>query len=519
MTYTLTNNDLGKTLKVELVADITDSAFTGSVAETIDIPAVIPAAPVITASAGSGTVTLSWSTPFDGGSPLTGYKLYYKSGSNAYGTAIEIAANAVSYDVTALSNGTAYTFKLEAISSVGSAESTEVTATPAEQSSGGSSSGGGAATTGITVPVSIGKSSIEATATVKDGTATISMTKEQIKKIASGTELIGTIQIDLSGLKVDAAVIPSLLVSAIGATSGSTGLAVALPTGTLTLDRAALASVIGKGDIKLSVEAVDNAMLTDAQRSAIGSQASTALVVDVNIFVNGIQTSTFGDGKITVSVPYTPKAGENTDSLTVWFVRGDGTIEPKNGVYNAATGYVEFTTEHLSQYLIVRFPFTDVAEDTWYYGSVAYAYNNGLFAGSSDTTFSPDTVMTRQMIWMVLARLDGKTPANMDAARAWAIENGISDGSAPTSSITREQMAAILFRYAHYKKYDTTQGGMAVREFADYDSISEYALAPLGWSVNAGLMQGSDNNLMPAGSATRAQVTTILQRFCQNVVK
>lgn len=519
LTYTLTNYDLGKTLKVELVGDITDSAFTGSVAETIDIPAVIPVAPVITASTGSGKVTLSWSAPFDGGSSLTGYKLYYKSGSDAYGTTIEIAANASSYDATGLSNGTAYTFKLEAINAVGVIESAEVTATPAAQSSGGSSSGGAVSTTtGTTVRVSSGKGSVEARATVEDGTATISMTEAQIKEIASAATT-GTIKIDVSGLEVDAVVVPGQVVTAVNDASGSTGLAVVLPSGTVTLDKAALASVAGKGDIKISVETVDNEKLTDIQREVLGTQTETALILDVNVFVNGTQTSTFGDGVITVSVPYTPKSGENTDSITVWFIKDDGTIEPKNGVYNAATGCVEFTTEHLSQYLLVSFPFADVAEDAWYYNSVAYAYNNGLFAGTSDTTYSPDTAMTRQMIWMVLARMDGKTPADMDAARAWAIENGISDGTNPTNSITREQMATILYRYAQYKGYETTQGGMAIREFTDYDSVSEYALPALGWSVNAGLMQGSDNNLMPSGSATRAQVATVLQRFCQNVAK
>ena len=521
LTYTLTNSDLGKTLKVTLIADISDSAYTGTVSQTTDIPAVLPDTPVITASAGSGNVTLSWSAPFDGGSQLTRYKLYYKSGSDAYSAAIEIAADALSYEVTSLSNDTAYTFKLEAINILGTAESAEVTATPAAQSSGGSPSGGGTAspTTGITVRVSTGKGYVEAAVNVKDSTATISMTDTQIKEIASGAEITGTIQIDVSGLKVNAAVVPSTLVSAIGAASGSTGLAVALPGGTVTLDKAALASVVGKGDMKFSVDNVDNSKLTEAQKSALGNQSSTALVVDVNVFVSGTQTSTFGDGRITVSVPYTPKSGENTDSITVWFMKDDGIVEPKNGVYNADTSCVEFTTEHLSQYLIVSFPFADVAEDAWYYGNVAYAYNNGLFAGTSDTTFSPNIAMTRQMIWMVLARMDDKTPADMDAARAWAMENGISDGSNPTNSITREQMAAILYRYAQYKGYDTTQGGMAIREFADYDSISEYALTALGWSVNAGLMQGSDNNLMPAGSATRAQVATILQRFCQNVAK
>ncbi|WP_312612147.1 S-layer homology domain-containing protein [Oscillibacter sp.] len=382
----------------------------------------------------------------------------------------------------------------------------------------GSGGGGGSSSTTVTVPVTGGSGSTSISASVSGGTATVSVSDAQLKEIASGSET-GTLKIDLSGLKADAAVIPAKLVSAANTASGSTGLAVALPGGTVTFDKAALASVIGKGDVKISVETVNNSALSDAQKAVLGNQANTALVVDVNVFVNGTLTSTFGDGRITVSIPYTPKSGENTDSITVWFIKDDGTIEPKNGVYNAATGCVEFTTEHLSQYLIVSFPFADVTEDAWYYGSVAYAYNNGLFAGTGAATFSPETSMTRQMIWMVLARMDGKTPADMDAARAWAIENGISDGTNPTNSITREQMATILYRYAQYKSYDTTQGGMETREFADYDSISEYALPALGWSVNAGLMQGSDNNLMPSGSATRAQVATILQRFCQNVAK
>lgn len=379
----------------------------------------------------------------------------------------------------------------------------------------GSGGGGSSSSTTVTVPVTGGSGSTSISASVSGGTATVSVSDAQLKAIASGSAT-GTLKIDLSGLKADAAFIPAKLIQA---ADKYESLSVSFPAGMFTLDKAALASVVGKGDVKISVETVNNSALSDAQKAILGNQANTALVVDVNVFVNGTQTSTFGDGKITVSVPYTPKSGENTDNLTVWFIKDDGTIEQKNGVYNAVTGNVEFTTEHLSQYLIVSFPFADVAEDTWYYGSVAYAYNNGLFAGTGAATFSPETSMTREMIWMVLARMDGKTPYDMDAARAWAIENGISDGTNPTNSITREQMATILYRYAQHKKYDTTQGGMAIREFKDYDIISEYALTALGWSVNAGLVKGNDNHVMPSGNATRAEVAAILQRFFQNMAK
>lgn len=262
---------------------------------------------------------------------------------------------------------------------------------------------------------------------------------------------------------------------------------------------------------------MDHAKLSDTQKEALGKQTNTAVVVDVNIYVNGTKTSTFHNGKIHVSVPYMLKSGENADSITVWFINDDGTIEPKSGTYNDGT--VEFTTDHLSQYLIVSFPFADVDQNTWSYGSVAYAYNNGLFSGTSATTFSPNTAMTRQMIWMVLARMDGRMPTDMDDARHWAMENGISDGSSPTNSINREQLAAILYRYASYKKYDTTQGGMAIREFADYDGVSVYAQTSLSWAVNVGLIKGNNNKLMPHGDATRAQVAAILMRLIQNTEK
>lgn len=387
-------------------------------------------------------------------------------------------------------------------------------------SSGGNSSGGGGGGgttdtgTKITCPVSSEEGSIKSEATVKDGTANITIFDKQIQEIVSDKTEIGMVKIDVSGLKVDAVVIPSKLVSAVDNASGSAGLEAVLSNGTVILDKTALNAIKDKGDVKISVETVDHAKLSDTQKAVLGKQENTAVVVDVNVYVNGTKTSTFHNGKIHVSVPYTLKSGENADSITVWFIKDDGTIEPKSGTYS--NGKVEFTTDHLSQYLIVSFPFVDVDPNTWCYGSVAYAYNNGLFSGTSAITFSPDTAMTRQMIWMVLARMDGRMPADMDEARHWAMENGISDGSNPSNSINREQLAAILYRYAAYKKYDTTQGGMTIREFEDYDSISGYAQTPLSWAVNVRLIKGSNNKLMPRGDATRAQVAAILMRLIQH---
>jgi hypothetical protein len=369
----------------------------------------------------------------------------------------------------------------------------------------------------VTVPVSDNAGTVNLKASVSGSTATIAAFDAQLKEIASGAQT-GVVKINASGTKADAVLVPAKLAAAANEASGSAGLEVDLPTGTVTLDKPALASVEGKGDVKISVKAVDNSKLSDTQKAALGAQAETAFVVDVNVYVNNTRTSTFGDGKITVSVPYILKSGENPDSITVWFLKDDGTIEPKTASY--ADGMVTFTTEHLSQYLIVDFPFTDVAESAWCYGSVAYAYDNGLFSGTSATTFSPNATANRQMIWMVLARMDGKAPANMAEAKAWAVENGISDGSNPTGTITRQQMAAILYRYAQFKGYDVSVGeDTNILSYDDALTISEYAIPALQWACGAGLMQGSGNNLMPFGNATRAQVATILQRFIQNLEK
>lgn len=513
-TLTLTADVLGKTITVEVSAPPYEGTLTS--AETAAVGKATPSGtPSHTAISASGKTLADAALSIGSLKPDTaGYTLKWVDDKGVELTSTtEVKAN------------TAYkwmfTPKDTAIYDILSGTIVLYSVSTGGDGGGGTSSGGGSGSSGgssniVTVPVSDNAGTVSVTASVSGGTATITATDAQLQKIASSTET-GAVKIDVSGTKADAVIIPAKVAAAVDNASNSAGLEVALPTGTVTLDKPALAAVADKGDVKLSVETVSSSKLSDSQKATLGSQAETAFVVDVNLYVNNTRTSTFGDGKITVSVPYTLKAGENANSITVWFLKDDGTIEPKTASY--ADGKVTFTTEHLSQYLIVNFPFADVAESAWCYSSVAYAYDNGLFSGTSATTFSPNATANRQMIWMVLARMDGKTPANMAEAKAWAVENGISDGSDPTGTITRQQMAAILYRYAQHKGYDTTQGGMAIREFSDYDSISAYAQSALGWAVNTGLVQGKNNQVMPWGNATRAQVATILQRFSQNVAK
>lgn len=189
---------------------------------------------------------------------------------------------------------------------------------------------------------------------------------------------------------------------------------------------------------------------------------------------------------------------------------------------------VEFTNGKL--------PFTDVRESDWFYEDVAFAYENGLFAGTSDTTFSPNASMTRAMLVTVLYRLEGQPAVNgrsgfsdvqyngyYEDAVTWAADNGIVNGTStstfsPNVNVTREQMAAILYRYAQYKKYNTAASS-SLNSFSDHTSVSGYAVASLQWSVAEKLVNGSNGKLMPTGNASRAQVAAILHRFAENVAK
>lgn len=182
--------------------------------------------------------------------------------------------------------------------------------------------------------------------------------------------------------------------------------------------------------------------------------------------------------------------------------------------------------------------FKDVKENDWFYEAVSYAVENGLMSGMSEDIFAPNTPLTREMLAVVLYNVEGQpesagvnpfTDVKADIwytdAILWANENGIVAGYdngayGVGDFITREQFAAILYRYAQFKGYDTTQGGMAVREFSDYENISDYARPAMAWAVNAGIMGGMDDGtLMPQGKATRAEAATMLMNFCENMVE
>ena len=165
--------------------------------------------------------------------------------------------------------------------------------------------------------------------------------------------------------------------------------------------------------------------------------------------------------------------------------------------------------------------FRDVAASDWYFDAVQYVLEKGLMNGTSDWTFAPNDATTRGMIVTILARVEGvNTNGNpwYAAGQKWAMQNDISDGTNMPGVITREQLATILFRYARMKGYDVSKSAV-LTGFSDADKVSGYAFDAMQWAVAEELLKGSNGKLDPQGSATRAQVATILMRFMQKYEK
>ena len=181
-------------------------------------------------------------------------------------------------------------------------------------------------------------------------------------------------------------------------------------------------------------------------------------------------------------------------------------------------------------------PFTDLTQD-WYMDSIRYVYEHELMYGTTDTTFAPDDALTRGMFVTMLYRMEGKpeatgntsftdVPANMyyAPAIAWASANGVVYGTSetafsPEGKITREQMAAMMRRYASFKKLDTSAKA-DLSTFADASAVSAWATGDMQWAVASELLYGNNHNqLQPTANATRAQAAAILQRFATKIVK
>jgi hypothetical protein len=387
--------------------------------------------------------------------------------------------------------------------------------------------------TGDTLPAD--SSTLTPSAAISGNTASATLSASDLNAAIQGNTG-ATLTIEPTGTKGASAVevnIPAASAASI-ASDTALDLSVVTPVGTVTIPNDALGSIASQasGSITIRVESVDTSGLSAEQQQAVGQDP----VYDISIFSGGTQISNFGGKAITISLPYELKEGEDASGVAVWYLNDAGELQRMRCTYDPATGMATFETTHLSKYLVGYSdawynPFEDVRTGDWFYNAVAFAANNQLFDGVSKTAFAPDQSMTRAMLATVLHRVEGSPAATAAAdfgdvesgqwyseAIAWATERGITKGYdsrtfGTNDSVTREQMAEILYRYAEYKKLDVSARA-DVSAFDDGTSVSSWAEQGVSWAVSTGLIQGvSATKLAPSALSTRAQVATVLMRW------
>lgn len=230
----------------------------------------------------------------------------------------------------------------------------------------------------------------------------------------------------------------------------------------------------------------------------------------------------------TITITLSPDKGYKLDKLTVTDGSGKtvSTVKKSDTVYTF-TMPASAVTVGVSYVKATETPsetkFNDVSANDWFASAVDYVTGKGMMNGTAANTFSPKANTTRGMLMTVLARHAGEDTTGgsvwYEKGMNWAKANGVSDGTNPQVNITREQLAAMLYRYAQNKKYDVS-GAKSLDGYTDAQSVSSYAVPALQWANAAGVVTGkSGSKLDPKGYATRAEVAAMLMRFCENVEK
>ena len=277
-----------------------------------------------------------------------------------------------------------------------------------------------------------------------------------------------------------------------------------------------------------------------------GSSSSSTYKVTVATVSNGsAKASTSTAAKdATVTVTLSPDKGYKLDKITVTDASGKEIATTKKSdtsyTFTMPASAVTVKVAYVKDDAAVVEPstgFNDVADRDWFADAVKYVADKGMMNGTSKTTFGPNDSTTRGMIVTVLYRLENEPSAAAASftdvvsgqyytdAVAWANANGIVTGYGngkfgPNDVVTREQLAAILYRYAQYKKYDVSVGeDTNILSYADAQSVSAYAIPAMQWAGGAGIVNGSNGKLNPQNNATRAEVATMLMRYCEKVAK
>lgn len=411
------------------------------------------------------------------------------------------------------------------------------------------SGGGSSSTPAVTVPVSGSGDTVHVSASVSGSTAEVKEIKSaELDKIGTDSAVV----IDLSGLNkgVTGVTLSTDTIDSICKTEAD-GVTIKLPNAELRVDRQTLAAVTEQAagsKIRLVVEPDGTARstMTAAQKSTLDGMRNAA-VLEAYFVSDGTRIRDFKGGSVELSIPYRAEG-----AIRAWFLKEDGTREPVSARYDKENA--QLILHHFSHYVIEELDssaaytvcakddscplgaFGDLTATAWYHDGVHYCIENGLMRGVSGGKFLPDGSTTRAQLVTILWRLEG-SPETTGAVRfgdtaggAWYTEavrwtagcgvvKGYDNGCfGPNDAVTREQMAAILYRYAQHKGYDVSAGNDTnILSFDDAFAVSEYAIPAMQWACGSGLMTGTRRDggmaLAPRDTTTRAQTATLLMRF------
>lgn len=320
-------------------------------------------------------------------------------------------------------------------------------------------------------------------------------------------------------------------------------LTVTSKVGNITFDTAALKAILNNAGEKLiiSIEKIDVNKLSDRQKKKVQDRP----VYEMTVLSNGKKITNFGEGKATVSIPYTLKAGEKAENIVILYLTDEGEIEAFECKYDNSSKTVTFNTNHFSYYVIGYLdsskwinPFSDVSEKAWYYEAVKFVNSKKLMSGTDKTTFDPNISTTRAMVVTTLYKYFGE-PQISDkssftdveankwyfAAIAWAEKNGIAKGNGnnffnPNEKVTREQLACFFLNYAEFVVGEPIVIAQVEPNFTDSNKISSWAKPAIMFCTQSGIMGGKGNGILdPKGYATRAELSAMLMNFMEHLEK
>ena len=384
-------------------------------------------------------------------------------------------------------------------------------------------------------------STITPVAAIKDGIASASVSYKDLSEAISAAKKSGedtvTITPEIKG-KVNGIAVSLPKSAAANAARQGVQLIVETDKARVSLRAEVLGELAKNSGSELKLEITEKRAEEVSDKLA-HENLDGASIVEVTLMIDGKPVTVFGGKTLLIDIPVDSKRFRAGDTCRVLVLSDDGAAERTSGqcIKKNDALFVRVETTHLSIFVVMRdaaLPFTDVADTAWYADAVQYVYENGLMTGVSESEFAPDGTATRGQIVTILWRLAGSPVVNyamryadMDEgawygeAVRWAASTGVVTGYSessfgPNDAITREQLAAILYRYVKTQGQGFTGMWYFPLRYDDAASISSWADEAMHWCVMKGLLNGtSETTLSPQLTATRAQLATILQRFCE----